>query len=264
MISNCGGVSYKYACSSRGGFEINDNCHISIIIPVYNENNKLKEATETILRTLSGMKLTSELIIAEDGSDDGSYELATELVAKNPSVYLQHSEERQGRGCALSRAIKVAKGEVVCYIDADLATDMSYLPPLIDAVLCDGYDFATGSRLMSMSDTSRSHTRSIASKTYNLIVRLLLRSKVHDHQCGFKAFRRASILQILDQVRDGHWFWDTEVLVRGQREGYKIKEIPVRWNEADETKVCIYKDVYGMGSQIIRLWWDLIRNKEIH
>jgi len=211
---------------------------------------------------LSELGYAYEILIAEDGSTDGTYESAYRLASENSKIKLLHSDQRQGRGNALSRAIKASKGETICYIDVDLATDMSYLPPLIDAVLSDGYDFATGSRLMPQSDARRSLTRSIASKTYNWMVRVLLDSALYDHQCGFKAFRRDSVLRLLGQVKDGHWFWDTELLVRGQCEGLRVKEIPVRWHESDSTKVDLKRDVYGMGSQILRLRRDLKRMKK--
>lgn len=234
-----------------------DSSLISLIIPIYNEVEKITNAVNLTLKALDEIRLPSELILAEDGSYDGSCELASDLAAENPRVRLLHSDKRLGRGRALNKAIKASRGDVICYIDVDLATDMAHLDSLIRAVLDGGYDFATGSRLMPSSDADRSPTRYIASKTYNLMVRSLLRSKISDHQCGFKAFKRDSVIPILDQVGDNHWFWDTELLVRGQREGYRCKEIPVRWSEANDTKVRLFRDSYRMGSSIFRLWWDL-------
>ena len=251
-------IPYKKLCPE--GSRIKKNTGISIIIPVYNENQKLKQAVDGTMAKLRTLDYVSEIIIAEDGSTDGTYESASKLASENSNIRLIHSDRRQGRGQALGRAIKAAKGDVICYIDVDLATDMSYLPLLIGAVLTEGYDFATGSRMMPQSDARRSPKRLIASKSFNWMVRVLLASRLHDHQCGFKAFRRASVLQLLDDVKDNHWFWDTEILVRGQIHGYRIKEIPVKWNESDSTKVNILKDANEMGRQIIRLWWDLRGN----
>lgn len=78
----------------------------------------------------------------------------------------------------------------------------------------------------------------------------------------FKAFKRVSILAILDKVKNRYWFWDTEFLARGQRDGYKVKEIPVKWQQADVTKVKVLSDACKMGSQLIRLWRDLNRVKD--
>lgn len=237
--------------------EINGSCDVSIIIPAYNENRKIERAARAAVAELSRIAYDYEVIIAEDGSSDGTYETAARLAENDRHIRLLHSGDRQGRGQALNRAIKAARGEVVCYIDADLATDMSHLGDLVDAVRCEGYDLATGSRLMPESDTGRSAVRLVASIGYNTLVRLILRSRLYDHQCGFKALKKESTATVLDKVRDNHWFWDTELLVRGQRAGLKAKEIPVIWREADSTKVNVLKDSYNMGSKIIKLWWDL-------
>ncbi|KAF5426822.1 hypothetical protein C5S39_14405, partial [Candidatus Methanophagaceae archaeon] len=85
----------------------------------------------------------------------------------------------------------------------------------------------------------------------------LLKSELKDHQCGFKAFKRESLFAILDTVKDNHWFWDTEILVRAQREGYRVKEFPVRWRCDNQTKVDLKRDVIEMGTQILRLWREL-------
>jgi hypothetical protein len=86
---------------------------------------------------------------------------------------------------------------------------------------------------------------------------VVLGSKVKDHQCGFKAFRREPLLQLLDEVAANHWFWDTELLVRAHRRGYRIKEIPVLWKSGRETKVRLLHDSLYMGWQIFSLWWHL-------
>ncbi len=168
-----------------------------------------------------------------------------------------HSEERQGRGRALNRAFTAATGRILCYIDVDLATDMVHLEELIEAIRSEGYDFATGSRMMPSSDVKRSMKRGLASKGFNFLTRTMLGSKLYDHQCGFKAFKRESLFELMDSVEDEHWFWDTELLVRAQRSGYKVKEFPVKWRHGGATKVDLVKDVIGMGSQIVRLWWQL-------
>ncbi len=182
------------------------------------------------------------------------------MARENSDIHLLSSRQRLGRGKALNLAIKSCLGDVVCYIDADLATDMTYLPDIINAVAKEGYDIAIGSRMMAASKAKRNTKRLLASTVYNRMVRHLLGSKVLDHQCGFKAFKRDKITCLLDDIKDNHWFWDTELLVRGQRRGYRIKEIPVEWKESASTKVNIVKDANDMGQQILRLWWDLRGN----
>ena len=230
---------------------------VSVVFPAYNEATTLEAAVEKVTQTLNEFTRSYEIIIAEDGSTDGTDRLAAALAEKYPFVKHNHGEKRLGRGAALKNAFKQSSGEVLVYMDLDLATDVKHLKSLVDAVEYEGYDFATGSRLLTESKVKRSGTRHLASRTYNFMVRALLGSEVKDHQCGFKAFRREPLLQLLDEVGANHWFWDTEILVRAYRRGYKIKEIPVSWKGGRETKVRLLQDSLNMGWQILSLWWHL-------
>ncbi len=229
---------------------------LSIVLPAYNEAKRLRDTVEKVRESAAKTGYEFEIIIAEDGSKDGTDVIASELSSRYPEVIHLHSDERLGRGRALMNAFERARGKVVVYMDVDLATDLKHLRELVDAIAAEGYDLATGSRLMKDSKTDRPAKREIASRGYNFLVRLLLGSKIHDHQCGFKAFRREVILEIGRDVKDNHWFWDTEVLVLAQKRGYKVKEIPVRWKHGGETKVDFGRDVVYMFSQILRMWLD--------
>ena len=230
-------------------------CGVSAVIPVYNDREALARAIPRSIATIETIDNNFELIIAEDGSTDGSADLVRSWAEQDPRVRLLHSDERLGRGKALNRAFSMAEGAIVCYYDVDLATDMKHLATLTGAIR-NGYDIATGSRLLPESRIQRSGGREIASRGYNLLVRTVLGSRLHDHQCGFKAFSRERILAILPSVRDTHWFWDTEVLVRAGRQGYRICEFPVNWQEGEKTTVRRH-DVWDMGAAVLRLWWQL-------
>ncbi len=234
---------------------------VTVVLPAFNEADRLERAVEEVKRWMDKTGYEYEIVIAEDGSTDGTDRIASELAKRDPKVKHLHSDERLGRGRALTRAFKQAEGDVLVYLDVDLSTDMRHLKELIDAVAKEGYDLATGSRLMKESKAERPFKRDIASKVYNLLVRLMLGSKLRDHQCGFKAFRRSSILGLLEEVKDDHWFWDTELLVLAQRRGLRVKEIPVRWKQGRDTKVRFTKDVLYMFSQIMRMWMESKRSK---
>lgn len=233
---------------------------VTAIIPVYNARESLERALPVSVGILSTISPSFEIIVAEDGSTDGSAEIVDEFGKKDSRVRLLHNDARQGRGRALNRAIQEAQGSIVCYFDVDLATDMQHLPQLIGAIR-DGCDMATGSRLMPDSDIVRTGGREIASRSYNFLVRLFLSSTIFDHQCGFKAFNRERILTIIPTVRDTHWFWDTELLVRGQRKGFRVKEFAVRWRAGKGTTVKA-KDIFSMGRAILRLWWQIHVSKD--
>ena len=239
--------------------EIKTLVKVTVVLPAYNEASKLESAVNQVTNALDEFTRSYEVIIAEDGSTDGTDRFAAELAEKYPFVKHLHGEKRLGRGAALKKAFKQSSGEVLVYMDLDLATNLGHLKSLVDAIDSEGYDFATGSRLLPESNVKRSRTRNVASKTYNFMVRRLLGSNVKDHQCGFKAFRRESLMGLLDEVRAKHWFWDTEVLVRGYRRGYRIKEIPVYWKGGSETKVRLLQDSFSMGWQMLSLWWRLKR-----
>ncbi len=232
---------------------------ISVVLPAYNEEDSIEQTVMTTLETLADFLPTGvfELIIAEDGCDDRTPEIAAELAETDNRVRHVHSDDRLGRGGALEYAFEQADGETLVYFDTDLATDMRHLEELINSVRSGKYDVATGSRWLPQSQADRSVKRAIPSVGFNTLVRTILRSELKDHQCGFKAVSRTAFEQLGPQIKDEHWFWDTELLVKAQRNGYRVKEFPVDWEPKGDSKVDIVRDVFGMGSQILRTFWEL-------
>ncbi len=234
-----------------------DKIEVSIVLPAYNEAARLEDTVERTALAIRGITPSFEIIIAEDGSKDGTDRISQALANKYDFVMHLHSDERLGRGRAMVRAFKASRGEIICDIDVDLATDMKHLKELVQSIRA-GYDFATGSRMLPESNVKRPFKRGLASKGYNFLTRFMLGSKLYDHQCGFKSFKRSSLFALMDTVKDTHWFWDTELFVRAQRAGYRIKEFPVEWKHGGATKVNLIRDIFGMGSQIFRLWYEFL------
>ncbi len=230
---------------------------ISIVFPAYNEAERIEKAIKETEKFLKKINYDYEIIVAEDGSTDGTDKIVQRLV--NGKIRLFHSDVRLGRGKALMNAFEKAKGEIVISMDVDLATNIKHLKDLIEAIE-NGYDIAIGSRLIEGSKAKRSFERLLYSKVYNFLVRALLKSKIKDHQCGFKAFKKDIVVKLGKEAKDNHWFWDTEILVLAQRKGYKIKEIPVEWTEGKDTKVR-RTDVFYMFSRILKMWLRLIGGK---
>ena len=210
-------------------------------------------------KTIRNLTDSYEIILAEDGSTDGTSVVAAKIALGNPKVFHIHSDERLGRGRALRTAFSYAKGETLIYLDADLAADLSALSSLIEAVKED-HSFATGSRHLRGSRVKRPLSRWVASIVYNLLVRLIFRDGVHDHQCGFKAFRRQLLEVLLDNVEADDWFWDTEIIVKSSRSGYSVTEVPVEWTEnrgSGESKVRLLNDSIRFIKNLMRLWLEL-------
>ncbi|NLV13726.1 flippase-like domain-containing protein [Haloarcula argentinensis] len=232
---------------------------VSVVLPAYNEADTIEQTVSITLETLASFlpEDAYEVIVAEDGCSDRTPEIVTRLANEDSRIRHVHSDDRLGRGGALEYAFERADGETLVYFDTDLATDMSHLEELVNAVRVDGYDVATGSRWMPENRADRPAKRGIPSFGYNTLVRTVLRSDLKDHQCGFKAFDRGALETLLPRVQDEHWFWDTELLVKAQRNGYRVKEFPVDWTPKGDSKVDIVRDVFGMGSQILRTFWEL-------
>ncbi len=235
----------------------NDKVLVSVVLPAYNEVTQLEPSVTEVSQALKQADYPFEIVIAEDGSTDGTAELSEELTRKYPFVKHIHRDKRLGRGTALNNAFRQCSGEVFVYMDLDLATDLKSLKPLVDTIKVEGYDLSTGSRMLPESTVERTTRRSISSKSYNFLVRHMLHSKVRDHQCGFKAFKRQAVLSLIGEVKATHWFWDTEILVRAQRRGFRVKEIPVKWTSGKDTKVNLAKDSWSMFWQVTKLWWQL-------
>ena len=225
---------------------------ISIVITVYNDAERVEEAVNQTEITLSEFIPSFEIIIAEDGNTDGTAEIASRIAREKSFVKHIHNKARLGRGKALSNAFKLSKGEIVAYLDVDLSTNMKHLKELINAIKNEDYDIAIGSRMLKESEVKRTFKRYIMSKGFNFLTKVILHSKIKDHQCGFKSFRKDILMNFLDEIEDEHWFWDTEMLILAQRSKYRIKEIPVKWEDkGTKTNVRTFHDSFVMLSKII-------------
>jgi hypothetical protein len=147
--------------------------------------------------------------------------------------------DRKGRGRALRAAWGRSQADVVAYMDVDLSTDLVHLEQLVRPLLDGHGDIAIGSRLAPGAQIARSHRREVISRTYNMILRLALSAGFSDAQCGFKAGRRRVIQDLLPEIQDEEWFFDTELLHVAQRRKLAIHEVPVMWVEDPDSRVDI-------------------------
>jgi len=230
---------------------------ISLVLPTFNEAKNLMKNIKKIENLFKKINYNYEIIIAEDGSTDGSDIIASGLSKKFSKIKHLHSPKRKGKGKAIKDAFRTSRGEILTFMDVDLSTDISYFPKLIDAIK-NGADIAIGSRHLKESKIERSLTREFFSRSYNLLVKVLFRTKIKDFQCGFKAFKRRT-LPILLSAKDNGFFWDTEALILAERKGLKIVQIPVRWKEAKRTKVNLLKGPLKMFYSLVKLRARLIR-----
>jgi len=222
---------------------------VSIIVPAHNEEKVLERNVMLLDRMLKASRVDFEIIISEDGSTDGTAGIAKSL--QNGRIRAINSPERQGKGMAIMKAVEHASGDIILFMDADLASDPQHVRGIVRHI-SDGAAIVIGSRYLDKSRSRRHPVRYAASMGFNWLVRSLLGSKLSDHQCGFKVFRKSRLIPIFKEVENGRWFWDTELLVRAQRRGLVVKEMPIRWEEAEDSKFDLLKDTWHMASSLAR------------
>jgi hypothetical protein len=148
---------------------------------------------------------------------------------------------------------------IMAYTDVDLSTELAALPKLVRAIAEEGYDVGTGSRLLPTSKTVRSPKREFISRCYNLMVKAVLWTSFSDAQCGFKVVSRRVAQEIIPQIEDQAWFFDTELLVLAEKQGYRIKDLAVEWIEDGDSRVKILSTAWEDIKGVARLRWTLWR-----
>jgi putative flippase GtrA len=212
---------------------------VDVVVPVYNEQAALERSIRRLHAFLSdGFPFSWRIVVADNASTDRTPEVARVLAAELPGV-LHLRLERKGRGLALREAWSSSPARVVSYMDVDLSTDLRALLPLVAPLLSGHSDVAIGSRLAHGAHVVRGPKREVISRSYNTILHAALRVRFTDAQCGFKAVTREAAAQLLPQVRDDGWFFDTELLVLAGRAGLRIHEVPVDWVDDPDSRVDI-------------------------
>lgn len=234
---------------------------LDIVIPVLNEEKDLPPNIGTLHDFLSNHLSDYEwrITIADNGSTDATLELAQKLSEQyHPRIGFIRLKQR-GRGRALRTAWAQSDADIVGYMDVDLSTDLSALPELIKAIDKEGYDIATGSRLAKGAQLDRSFKRDLISKSYSMLFRATFLTSFKDAQCGFKALSRRVVQDVVPLVRDTAWFFDTELLILAEKNGYRVKEVPVKWREDPDTRVRIAKTAYEDIKGLLRLRFGGLR-----
>ena len=224
---------------------------IDIVLPVLNEAHIIEASISKIHKYLTdNLPYRWQIIITDNGSSDGTYQIAQQLTKRWSGVRLVRLNER-GRGLALKTVWQKSKADILAYMDIDLSTNLDSFMPMISPLVTGDAGLAIGSRLMKESWTRRGFKREIISRCYNRIIRTTMKTNFVDAQCGFKAIRRDLAQRLLPHIKDKAWFFDTELLVKAEYEGCKIHEEPVEWIEDADSRVRIVEtaadDIKGLS-----------------
>ena len=226
---------------------------ISIILPAYNEASRIERCIREVKLAVVSFSSSYEMIVTEDGSTDGTEIIVANLSQSNPQLSLLHSPVRLGKGKAIKRALASAKGDVIVFMDVDLATSLDHLPQIVKLAQ-KHRGMAIGSRHVKGSKVQRRFSRTLSSLTYNLIVRILFLDGVHDHQCGFKAMSHEVATVLLDKTSSDGFFFDTEMILWCKKLGFPVTEVGVEWAETmkkSESAIRLFPDAVRLGLDLL-------------
>src|SRR2546421_9025055 len=221
----------------------------SIVIPAFNEESRIAKTLGLTLNYLGNVSPESELIVVNDGSTDATATITRDVFSETKiNIRLLEDFPNRGKGAAVRSGLLAAQRPIGLFSDADLSTPLEETPKLIKPIANSEVDIAFGSRALDrrLIGVHQPWRREPAGRVFNLLVRLVTGLAFWDTQCGFKAFRLDTCRPILKAARIDGFAFDVELLYRAQREGFRIREVPVRWNHAEGSKVSFFRDSLRM------------------
>ncbi len=233
---------------------------VEVVVPVYNEEAALPESIPALCSYLEAyFPYRWSVVVADNASTDDTLAVAEGLAA-HPHVSVLHLKEK-GRGRALKAAWLASEADVVAYMDVDLSTNLWSFLPLVAPLATGHSDLAIGSRLLKGAAVTRQWRREVISRCYNALIKLLFANRFSDAQCGFKAIRRRVAKELLPEVEDGEWFFDTELLLLAEERGYRICEVPVDWIEDLDSRVDVAQTALEDIKGLLRLRKERLRRR---
>lgn len=230
---------------------------LAIIVPAFNESRRLTDNLLTVLSYLETFRPDAELIVVDDGSTDGTAEVAAGLFSRRPDVCARvlRCPENRGKGHAVRAGLLATQSPVALFSDADLSTPITELPKIVEPIERGDYDLVLGSRALdrSLIGQRQPWRREQGGKVFNAIVRLATALPFADTQCGFKAFRMETARPVIEQAQVEGFGFDVELLFLARRAGLRMLEVPVRWDHHEGSKVHILRDSLRMFREVVTL-----------
>jgi glycosyltransferase involved in cell wall biosynthesis len=230
----------------------------SIIIPAHNEEERLFTCLNRLLSFLDEEEVKAEVIIAEDGSTDQTLEIAKSYAERDSRVKIVHFPDKLGKGGGIRNGLLKSENEIIILMDADLAVDPVYINRLTEQIR-GGADVTLGSRRLPNSKIRKSQPRHRAflGGLYQALFQTLFpKIRVRDIQCGFKAFKRKAFTDVIYDVDTDQFAFDTELIIKAWLKGYRIVEVPVEWSHVDGSKVKVWRQIFEMGTDLLRIWLE--------
>ena len=229
---------------------------ITIIIPAYNEEKRIPRCLKRVLEYCNEREWDYEVLVAEDGSTDNTVKIVRDFASNDNRIKLLSFTERLGKGGAIKNAMLQATKDYVCFMDVDLSADVSELERLIPYV--NDYDIIIGSRQLrgNLPPIESPVHRKILSRLYSKFFRFLFKMSIHDTQCGFKLFKTNIVSNLFKEIRTTGFAFDSEVLVKANWLGLKIKEVPIIWKHDPASKINVFKQIRQMSNSLLQIWYE--------
>jgi len=236
--------------------------YLSVIIPAYNEEKNIEKTIRSIFGYLKDKNIEHEIIVATDGSKDKTNDIIRSLISEMPTLQLLDYGTNHGKGYAVKQGMLKASGDLRLFTDADNSTPISHLEiflpyinegfsVVIGSIAVAGYKVATGSEPV---------WRRVFGKMGNLFIQIMAVPGIRDTQRGFKLFTAEAAEKIFPRLTIERWGFDVEVLALARKFGYKIKEVPVDWENAPESHVGL-KAYFQVLMETVKIRWNFITKK---
>lgn len=227
-------------------------CFLSVIIPAYNEEKRVLSTLSKICAYLFTKDFPYEIIVVDDGSTDNTLQMVKNFASSDNHIVILINEQNSGKGFSVRKGMLSARGEYVFFTDADLSTPIEEIEKCLP-YLINGYDVVIGSRSMPGSDilVHQPWYREKMGKIFNFMVNMVLLKGIIDTQCGFKGFKREAVKTVFNRCKIDGFSFDVEALYLSRKYNFKIKEIPIRWENSPLSKVSPIKHSLQMFKDLI-------------
>lgn len=231
----------------------------SIVIPAYNERARIPATLESVVDCIRIRGWSAEIVVVNDGSQDGTADVVKEFAANAPEVRLLENPGNRGKGYSVRNGLLHSFGNVVMFTDADLSAPIEEAEGLFDAI-AKGADIAIGSRWLERArQTIRQPLyRQFFGRCFNAVTRMVMGLSFADTQCGFKAFTRSAAQTVFQLQTIDRWGFDPEILFIALKRGFKIVEVPVSWAHDERTRMSYLKDGMRMLEDIAQVRWNAL------
>jgi glycosyltransferase involved in cell wall biosynthesis len=229
---------------------------VSIVIPAYNEEERLLSTLEAVLKYLSKKQdLNAEVLVVNDGSSDSTHDIAQSFAGRDVTVRVIDNPGNRGKGYSVRHGVMESSGEWILFSDADLSAPIEEFDKLLWEARRQDADVAIGSRAVdrSLIGVHQSAFRENAGRIFNLLMRVVTGLPFSDTQCGFKLFSKKAAREVFSRQQIERFGFDAEVLFIARQRGFKTIEVPVRWNHVEGTKVSMFADSLNMFLDLVRI-----------